>query len=162
MNATSNPKELRLPEKPYTKGIIGELPGGGVEAFFEGQHNPFGGALRRFSIVIDGSGMLRVQRGRGSKPPFARDIFLAIQEVTAAFKLAEETPFVEKNSAGNMEYLCILIGRTKYSLPRRWIGKKLLFRDKEKIPAYVAGALAKAALAELQQAETPSVDGTED
>lgn len=161
MNATSKTKELQLPEMPYTKGIVGELPNGGVEAFFEGHQDPFGGARRRFSIVIDGSGMLRVQRGRGSKPPFAKDVYLAIEEVTAAFKLATESPFKETNAAGTREYLCILIGRTKYSLPRRWDNKRLLFRDKEKIPAYVAGALAKAALAELQQAENPSVDGTE-
>ena len=145
-------KNMKLPKMPYTKGIIGVLPGGGVEAFYEGSPIavPEGFVAprsARYSVVITSAGMLHIVRGRGSRTPAIRDVLHSICELTANYdcRLPKTEIFHEKNASGSREYLCLKIKNTRYSLGLQFPGQKKasLFRDKKEIPAYVAGRLAR-------------------
>lgn len=135
---------------PFTNGIIGITPDGTVEIFCEGTpvqsiHSD-GAKPTRFKIILDPAGMLSVERGRGSRAPFFKDVLEAILEVTNLTDPSNANVFVEKNVAGN-KYYCVMIKRTKYSFG---ITKTngLSFRDKDKVPAFAARALAETILRE--------------
>ena len=130
---------------PFTNGIIGITPDGTVEVFCEGTpvqsiHSD-GAKPTRFKIILDPAGMLSVERGRGSRVPDFHDVLNAILEVTNMFDSEGIDVFTEKNVSGN-EYFCAVVKRTKYSIGiTKW--HAVSFRDKEKIPAYAARAIAE-------------------